>query len=413
MMKRNIQYQVGITTENEVLRMLKLSAFAIVTMILAACGGRNHSTGIYAPKTDGGVTVTEAGDSVYQNEQSKEIRVYEVSDLHDARAAHTATLLNDGTVLITGGFAGRSSVGLSSVEIFDPSTKRFTKITPMLTARFDHSATLLPDGKVLIVGGYSGGAVATTEIYDPARKSFTAGPVMNTARYGHTATPLNDGRILFAGGVGTGWTFLSSAEIFDIEANRFIPISPMVMARESHTATLLNDGNVLITGGHRDRRDNMIVYSSSEIFDSNTATFSESGTLNIPRHKHDAALLPDGKVLIIGGANQRDSLYRSAEIYDPRLRTFTSTPDLNSPRFKFRSSSIALPGNNILIAGGSNKAEMYDVGSRRFKPIPGDFGVTRYFSGATLLNNGDVLVTGGYDDNVSATRKAVLFVMRE
>jgi hypothetical protein len=332
-----------------------------------------------------------------------------VGDMHTARAAHTATLLTDGTVLICGGFAGNNN-SLSSSELYDPALKSFTKINDLNTSRVSHSATLLPNGKILIAGGYDGNSLSTTEIYDPETKTFSIGPNLNTARYGHTATPLNDGRILFTGGVGTGWTFLSSSEIYDIETNEFISGNSMTMARGSHTATLLKNGNVLITGGHRDRRENLKVYSASEIFDSKSNQFSATGEMIIPRHKHDAVLLADGKVLINGGADRRDSLFSSAEIYDPGTSQFTMISNLNFPRFKHTETSILMSDDNVLIGGGSDKAEIYKFRTGDFTPLQGDMGATRLFSCATLLDNGEVLITGGYDENIRAISGASLFV---
>jgi len=329
-----------------------------------------------------------------------------------SRAAHTATLLKDGTVLICGGFAGSSSNSLSSVELYNPTTKSFTAISSLTTPRVNQSATLLPNGKVLIAGGYDGNSISTTEIYDPESKTFTQGPNMNTARYGHTATLLNDGKILLAGGVGTGWTFLSSAEIYDIESNKFFPVSSMAVARESHTATLLEDGKVLIAGGHRDRRANIKLYSSAEVYDIKTNQFSAAGEMNIPRHKHDAVLLSDGKVLINGGADKRDFPYSTAEMYDPGTAQFTVVSDMNFPRYKHKETSILMADNNVLIGGGSDKAEIYNFKTGKFIPLQGNMGSTRLFSCATLLENGEVLITGGYDENIQARNGAHLYVKK-
>lgn len=346
---------------------------------------------------------------------SREIPIAEgtlipVKNMHFARAAHTATLLNDGTVLICGGFVGNSNNSLSSVELYNPAVKSFSKINSLITPRFNQSATLLPNGKVLIAGGYNGNALSATEIYDPKSKTFSQGPNMNTPRYGHTATLLHDGKILMTGGVGTEWTFLSSAEIYDTQTNKFTTASPMSFARESHTATLLKNGNVLITGGHRDRRENLKVYDVAEIFDSKSNQFTPTGSMNIPRHKHDAVLLSDGKVLVNGGADKRDSLYASAEIYDPNTAQFTSISNMNYPRFKHIGTSILLSDNNVLIGGGSDKAEIYNFRTGTFTPLQGNLGTTRLFSSATLLENGEVLITGGYDDRITARSESQLFV---
>jgi WD40 repeat protein len=187
----------------------------------------------------------------------------------------------------------------------------------------------------------------------------------------------------------------------------------MTVPRESHTVTLLQNGNVLITGGHRDRRENLKVYASSEIYDSKSNQFSATGSMQIPRHKHDAVLLSDGKVLINGGADKRDSLYSSAEIYDPVTLQFTSISNMNYPRFKHKEMSILMPDNNVLIVGGSDKAEIYNFNTGKFTPVQGNLGPTRLFSCATLLDNGEVLITGGYDENISAISKSYLFVNKE
>lgn len=333
-----------------------------------------------------------------------------IANKHTPRAAHSATLLTDGKVLICGGFAGSSYKSLSSAEIYDPSSRSFTKITDLSTPRVSHSATLLPNGKVLIAGGYNGQYLSSTEIFDPQSKTFLAGPELNTARHGHTATILNDGNILLAGGVGTGWKFLSSAEVYNKDTNTFNLVNSMKLARESHTATLLTNGDVLITGGHRDRRENLKVYAGAEIYDHKANQFKATGDMNIPRHKHDAVLLADGKVLINGGADKRDSLYTSAEIYDPSTSKFISISNMNFARYKHKGTSILLSNDNVLISGGSNKAEIYNSEIGKFVPIRGSLGSIRRFSSSTLLNTGEVLITGGYDDNIRAISEGRLFV---
>ncbi|MDQ3473313.1 MAG: hypothetical protein M3447_06200, partial [Acidobacteriota bacterium] len=136
------------------------------------------------------------------------------------RAAHTATLLGNGKVLIAGGFVGNGG-GLSSAEVFDPTTTTFTSAENMTVARAGHTATPLPNGKVLISGGYNGDYLNSAEVYDPATNRFASAGRMVTARSGHVATLLKDGKVLLVGGVGTGWTFLSDAELFDPQTNTF------------------------------------------------------------------------------------------------------------------------------------------------------------------------------------------------
>jgi hypothetical protein len=331
-----------------------------------------------------------------------------VGKMQTARAAHTATVLKNGKVLIVGGFAGNT---LSSAEIYDPVLKKFVSVGQMSVARAGHSATLLPNGKVLIAGGYNGNYLSSTEIYDPQTQTFSAGPEMNTARSGHTATVLNNGRILLTGGVGVGWSFLQSAELYNTQTNTFSATGSMTTARESHTANLLKNGTVLITGGHKDRRANITIYSSAELYNPASEKFILIGNMMIKRHKHDAVTLADGSVLINGGSDERDSrgTYSSAELYDPVSSSFKPVGNMNLSRYKHNGTSILLPNGNVLIAGGANKAEIYKNTSGKFDVVKGSMGTEQLFSCATLLSNGDVLITGGYNENQETSANAWIY----
>jgi N-acetylneuraminic acid mutarotase len=326
------------------------------------------------------------------------------------RAAHTATLLPDGEVLVAGGFAGGGN-SLASAEVFDPTANTFASAGNMNVTRAGHTATLLPSGKVLITGGYNGSYLASAELYDPAARTFTPTGRMVTARSGHVATLLNNGKVLLAGGVGTGWTFLEDAELYDPATGAFTATGGMTMARESHTATLLRDGKVLITGGHKGRRSAITVYSSAEIYNPASGTFSPTGDLTVRRHKHDATLLADGRVLIIGGSDERDGrgAYRNAEVFNPANRTFTAIGNMNAARYKLQGTTVLLRNGKVLIAGGANRAEVFNPATNIFSLADGNMGTTRLFATATLLKNGQVLITGGYDDSQAVSASAWIY----
>ncbi len=327
------------------------------------------------------------------------------------RAAHTATLLPNGKVLIAGGFVGDGG-GLSSAEVFDPTTNTFTSAENMTAARAGHTATSLPNGKILIAGGYNGNYLGSAELYDPATGKFTSAGKMVTPRSGHVATLLNDGKVLLVGGVGTGWTFLSDAELFDPQTNTFTATGGMMAARESHTATLLKDGNVLITGGHKGRRSAITIYTSAEIYNPTSRTFTATGDLTVKRHKHDATLLADGRVLIVGGSDERDGdgAYRNAEVFNPLNKTFTAVKNnMNSARYKLQGTAILLPNGKVLIAGGANRAEVFDPATNSFSYASGDMGTKRLFATATLLKDGQVLITGGYTDGNIVSANAWIY----
>jgi hypothetical protein len=176
-----------------------------------------------------------------------------------ARTGHSATLLADGRVLMVGGTANKSGsiegAGpcLTSAEIFDPATNSFTATGHMADARCGHTATLLPDGRVLVTGGGAAygdpTCFASAEIFDPKTGKFGPTGSMTDARIGQTATRLADGRVLIAGGNDAEYRPLPSSELFDPKTGKFSPTGSMTDARTWYTATLLADGRVLMVGG--------------------------------------------------------------------------------------------------------------------------------------------------------------------
>lgn len=333
-----------------------------------------------------------------------------IGGMNKSRAAHTATLLGSGKVLITGGFSGGEN-GMSGTEIFDPATKTFAPGSNMSVARASHTATLLPDGRVLIAGGFNGNYLDSAEIYDPKTGQFKAAGKMTMPRSEHVAVLLDNGKVLLAGGVGTGWTFLADAELYDPATNSFTRTGSMTTARESHTAVLLKNGQVLIAGGHRGRREAIEIYRSAEIYDPQKGEFAPVSDLNVKRHKHEAVLLNDGRVLIIGGSDERDSsgAYTSVEIYDPKTKSFSMLGDLNISRYKLQGTAVLLKNGKILIAGGASQAEIFDPATNAFELAAGKYETARLFSTATLLTDGTVLITGGYDHNTAVNSGAWIY----
>ncbi len=343
--------------------------------------------------------------------------VVAASEMAVARASHTSTLLPDGRVLVTGGFAGSGSEGapFASSELFTPSTGRFTSGPPMRVARVGHTATSLPNGSVLVLGGWTGSfaATAAAERYDPATSAFVDAGAMAAPRADQTATLLADGRVLVTGGTDPQMTALATAELYDPAAGRFTPTGPLAHARFSHTATRLADGRVLIVGGGSGRRADKVLHAEAELYDPATGRFTAAGTLGTPRHKHAATLLADGSVLVVGGSDLRDGRGQltSVERWRPArggtaggapIRgTFAPAAPLRGARFKLGPAVAALADGRVVVAGGAPTVEIYDAATGVFHTVDGSLGAARYFSAASRLRDGSVLVTGGYADSRS------------
>ena len=137
-----------------------------------------------------------------------------------------------------------------SAELFDPATGNSTRTTGFMAySSALHTATLLNNGNVLVAGGWdSAKSHNDAQLYNPNTGLFTATGSMTFARSAHTATLLNNGMVLITGGYD-GAVPMASAELYNPVTGLFTTIGPMHVARSAHTATLLNNGKVLIAGG--------------------------------------------------------------------------------------------------------------------------------------------------------------------
>lgn len=287
-------------------------------------------------------------------------------------------------------FLANASLAMCFAE--DPA---FTLTGSMTAARTGHTATLLQNGKVLIVGGATNGLIySSAELYDPITGTFSATGSMSKARWGHTATLLHNGKVLITGGSDNASLLLAEAELYEPTTGNFTQIGSMNTARGRHAATLLDNGKVLITGG--DSGSSMTT-DTAELYDPDTGAFSATGNLVITRAQHRAILLPNGKALIVGGGNWTgERVLTSAELYDPATETFTQTGSMSTGRYAF--AAIRLLDGKVLVAGGYkvSNAEIYDPETGLFSPT-GSMNRARSSLAATLLPNGKALILGGVD----------------
>jgi Kelch motif len=331
--------------------------------------------------------------------------VSETAHMQIARASHSSTLLPDGRVLIAGGFGGSGTERdpYRSTEIYDPRTGSFQTAGNMTIGRSGHTATLLKNGKLLIAGGWTGryNLRRSAELYDPATGVFTPTGNMVIERAGNTAALLPDGKVLVAGGEDRSENALSSAEIYDPSTGKFTRTGDMSEPRGEATATALRNGKVLIVGGGSGHYPSQNVYRSAELYDPATGKFASTGQMGVGRHKHASVLLASGKVLVAGGSDNRDwhGEYSSAEIYDPATGTFSATGAMSASRFKLPYAAVLLDNGMVLVAGGGDFGEVYDEAKGTFRKVEGNFGAARFFASATVLPGGRTLITGGYAES--------------
>ena len=243
-------------------------------------------------------------------------------------------------------------------------------------------------------------------VQPPNTWSPTAGP-MSVARMEQTATLLPDGDVLVAGG-GT-----RTADLYGPSTGTFIPTGSMSVARTNATATLLPSGDVLVAGGVDSRGRQL---ASAELYDPSTGTFNPTGSMHTARSGHTATLLPDGRVLVAGGGCNKghgncdagsflDNL-RSAELYNPKTGTWSTTGSMQFERQYF--TATLLDDGDVLVAGGfatcdddfcsdNRQAELYDPKTGTWSATGSMHRAREQFS-ATLLANGEVLVAGGLNE---------------
>lgn len=343
------------------------------------------------------------------------------ANLNTSRYQHSATILNNGQILVAGGVncpTSGSCTYLSSAELYSPGTSAFTTTGAMATAR-SAPAVLLSSGKVLVAGGYtcdgSGNcsSLNSTEIYDPTAGTFSSAGTMTVARSGHTMTLLGDGAVLIAGGENctsaTSCSALSSAEIYDPNAGTFTStMNGMSAARFGASAVLLDSGSVLIAGGF----DGTNLPAAAEIYNPGSSQFIYTGpNLNFPRFDASAALLNNGQVLVAGGStcNLPGCPTNAAEIYDPVANTFSIvTGGMSVPRFNH--TATLLTNGDVVVAGGYSSCSSSCTGETStefFDPVAGTFTsgqpVATALAGhtGTLVSNGDVLLIGGINAGVT------------
>jgi hypothetical protein len=288
--------------------------------------------------------------------------------------------------------------GLMAVPASAATSGTFTVTGSLGAASYLDTATVLPDGEVLVLGD----GTTSAELYNPATGTWARTGSLNVARAFQTATLLPDGNVLVAGG---GETAAGSAELYSPATGKWTLTGNMSTSRLSATATLLPDGEVLVAGGVTGGSTYQAL-SSAELYNPATGTWALTGSLGTARDEQAATLLGNGEVLAAGGLGAGATAVSSAELYNPATGKWTPTGALSAARQN--ASATLLPGGDVLETAGIDGAagpfaELYNPATGQWAPaIGGSLPLAciaaqdcRVGSTATLLGNGQVLVTGG------------------
>jgi N-acetylneuraminic acid mutarotase len=343
----------------------------------------------------------------------------------EGRVWATATLMSNGSVLITGGQSrvngtrGSLSSPLGTTEVYDPATNSWSAGAAMPIARTRQAGLLLSDGRLLVIGGYGPQEpLARADIYDPTSRRWSPAGTLAIPRVGFSATLLSDGRVLVAGGgaIPTGnlsyYPALASTEIYDPRGNSWSIAASMLTPRVGHSATPLADGKVLVVGGSSGRRGEEL--ATSELYDPRTNSWSVGPAMNIEREGHVAVLLKNGDVLVVGGS-QGGIQVTDPEVYQVRGDRWVAMGGLPEAGTGFAVTPLA--DGRVLLVGGIGGGRhallgkfgvLYDPRTNSWSAIVPPV-TARMYPTAILLLNGKVLITGGLGDQGGTVTEADLF----
>ncbi len=333
---------------------------------------------------DGRVFVYKNGRIEIYNPKTRRFKNLGVK-IQGLRDTSTAIKLKDGRIMIFRGFLAKKNYSSPETFFFDPKTEKVTQGPNMTIGRVDHSAALLNDGRVWISGGFyahKGGCIylKSTEFYNPVTNTFENGPELPEEIYEHKVIKDNEGNILLVG----GFKYIkdTSANIidpynyniltFNPKLNNVKKIGHLIYGRRGHDIFYIAPNKIYIAEGVGPEKypnsNDINFYAklfSIEFFNSDSKKSSIINKRTSPAEFITTALLPDNTILFSGGFSGFSIGYTKSsntQIYDSRSNKFI-TPKNNSQNPIAKGTSIMLKDGNILMTGGgidgSKKAAIY------------------------------------------------------
>jgi len=230
---------------------------------------------------------------------------------------------------------------------------------------------------------------------------------MHFPRCRQSASLLPDGRVLVVGGDGgNGPQWWSTAEIYDPSTGSWSEIARMNSPRTLGVLLALHNGTYLAPAG---AAQGTIPRDSADVYDPSTGSWTATPSLNQSRYAFAGVVLADGRALVEGGTTQDDQPTSTCELYDPTADVWTLTGSIQE-----RSANLVLlDGGEVLATDGPTipSSELFDPASGSWSPTTGEMHFVRVGDSATLLDDGRVLVAGGEGPN-SLIVQSELYVPR-
>jgi hypothetical protein len=263
----------------------------------------------------------------------------------------------------------------------------FNSTGSMKVARINHTATLLSNGEVLVAGGnnHTDGYLSSAEVYNPSTGKWTLMGSMTVPRDGHDAVLLQNGQVLVAGGIDAstiGCTTLATAELYNPSTGTWTGTGSMSVGRYSFTLTLLSNGEVLAAGGTNCGNGGLL---SAELYNPATGTWTATDTMTSGNQSTGAVLLQNARVFVVGNDN----------LYNPSLGTWAATA---KDPIGGGAPAVLLPNGDVFAAGTIQGDSIYTPSADQwttFAPPPCTTSRQNCEGGGALLNTGKVLVAGG------------------
>ncbi|MEO8611280.1 MAG: galactose oxidase-like domain-containing protein [Chloroflexota bacterium] len=303
-----------------------------------------------------------------------------------------AAMLENGQIIMW----DRENDGTTSMRLYNPATDTFTKIAdPGGASVFCAGFVVLPDNRVVLNGGHmvtgDNYGLVSTNIYNPATGKWSKSGDMAEARWYPTTLTLGDGRLFTMGGSITPTANALIPEIYNTSSGTWsqiptasmdVPLYPRIHLLPNGKVFFVNVNNAwsrtldlttglwsVASGNAASRSFSSVQYLPGKIMISgkgqNTAVIdmNQAGKPNwrvtqpmaYSRYNHNLIMLPDGKVLAIGGSNDDSntdsSAVRPAELWNPSTEQWTTLPSMATPRM-YHSIAMLMQDGRVMVAGG-------------------------------------------------------------